>query len=87
MPPVKQEADRYVITDRPTAALSCAVIEDLEIISASDKVQVVDKIQRERPKARRSLQDEQTGSPLNGPYFERMKDRTLVQVERGTKFH
>lgn len=42
---------------------------------------------RERHKARKSLQDEQTWSTLNGLYFHGRKDRTLVQVERSTNFH
>jgi hypothetical protein len=88
LPNLAREADRYGVSDRATAALASAVLEDFGITNKEDNVAVIDrsKVRRDRSKQRHILQ---RARPIlfESLYFDGRKDRTYVNEKKGNKYY
>ena len=81
-----RECDRHGVSDRSAAAIASAVLKDVGVGHEDDSSHVIDpsKIRRERKKRRKELQLDMPDT-LTGLYFDGRKDKTKVQVKKGTK--
>ncbi|GBM59213.1 hypothetical protein AVEN_158736-1 [Araneus ventricosus] len=82
--------DRFGISDRASAAIVSAVLQDVGIISESNVLNVVDrnKIRRGRTKARTTLLSQvikDYDHDQFGSYFDGRKDRTLSMEDNRRK--
>jgi len=85
---VARECDRHGVSDRCAASIVSAVLQDVGLVSAKDSLMVVDKnkIRRERLRVRRQLKAKST-QPLTGLYFDGRKDKTKVNVKKGSRYY
>jgi hypothetical protein len=88
LPNVARECDRHGVSDRCAASIVSAVLQDVGLVSANDSSLVVDKnkIRRERFRLRRQLGTE-SAQPLTGLYFDGRKDKTKVNIRKGSKYY
>ena len=80
-----ETCDRFQVPDRAAAALSSALLRDLEIVTSENDQMIIDKneVRRERAKRRKSLQNNdhtQALESMRGLYFDSRKDKTLLGV-------
>lgn len=79
------------LSDRAAAEIASSVLQDYGLIRADALGEVIDrsKIRREINKYRESLQAESasTSIDLGALYFDGRKDKTLIQVKAGGRFH
>lgn len=85
LPATSKLVDRYRISNRASAAITSAVLQDIGIVSQTEKSFVIDKnkLRREKEKVRVRLQ-ERSCEAVNVPfglYFDGRRDRTLTQAK------
>ncbi|KAF8774155.1 hypothetical protein HNY73_016737 [Argiope bruennichi] len=83
-------ADRIGISDRAAAAIACAALQDLGVITEEDKTNLIDrmKIRRARSANRKVLIKDNHYTQITenrGLFFDERKDIAIVQEKRGNK--
>lgn len=84
-------AYRTGVSDRNTALIATAALQDAGIVTTESPQCVIDrsKIRREKTKHICEVQKDQdiSGQAVRGIFFDGRKDKTLVQEKKGNKFH
>ena len=80
-----ETCDRFQVRDRAAAALSSALLRDLEIVTSENDQMIIDKnkVRRECAKRRKSLRNNdhtQALESMRGLFFDSRKDETLIEV-------
>jgi hypothetical protein len=88
LPTLARTSDRYGLSDRASAAVATAVLQDIGLVTEEDKSHVIDrsKLRRERAKKRKYVV-ERNSNVLFGLFFDGRKDKTLVSEKKGAKFY
>ena len=86
---IVQESDRYMVSDRATAAIATATLQSVNLVSEEQTANIIDKskIRRDRRKLHTRLQHEQQSDTLNSIYFDGKIDKTKVLVPKMGKMY
>lgn len=89
LPSLASICDRTGVSDRAAASIASAVLQDVGVISPSDKDMVIDrmKVRRERTRNRDQVISRQSQRLISALYFDGRKDSTIIQQKCGRKHY
>ncbi|GBM01492.1 hypothetical protein AVEN_209304-1 [Araneus ventricosus] len=88
-----KECDEYGISNRTSASIANAALQDIGIVHKGETSHVVDrnKIHRQRKKLQNAVAESNkltlSRSLLTGLYFDERKDKTKVLIKKDTKYY
>ena len=86
---VIQESDRYMVSDRATAAIASATLQSVNLVSEEETANIIDKskIRRDRKRWHSKLRQEEKVKLMHSIYFDGRIDDTNVMVNKMGKMH